>query len=114
MKRYGQVLALVTTIAVAPTLARADGTGARTILDIGCTIPGDICYVTVDGAAAGPSQCSSTSLRWSIADAGGREILSLLYGAFLAGKRVNFFMVTDCCFARQNNFPTFAYIYVMR
>ncbi|WP_342375089.1 hypothetical protein NVS55_27780 [Myxococcus stipitatus] len=90
--------------------AAATPTGLRKILNMGCETDRNICWVDVSGAAVGPAGCSSTSLRFSPASTNGKSILSLLTGAFLAGKEVNFEVNTTTCFAEQPTFPVIGYI----
>ncbi|MCP3169502.1 hypothetical protein [Myxococcus qinghaiensis] len=90
--------------------AAATTTGLRKILNLGCSTNDSTCWVEVEGAAAGPTGCSSTSLRWSTASANGKSILSLLTGAFLAGKQVRFEVTDGNCFDAQPMYPTFGYI----
>ncbi|WP_338864869.1 hypothetical protein [Myxococcus stipitatus] len=90
--------------------AAAAPTGLRKILNIGCETARNICWVEVSGAAVGPSACLGTSLRFSPAAPNGKSILSLLTGAFLAGKEVNFEVSTTECFAEQPIFPGIGFI----
>lgn len=74
--------------------ARAEETGFRSIVDIGCHEDKGTCFVKLDGSAFGGAQnCrvgASTEVRWDDADqANGKRTFAALYGAFLAGKQVN-------------------------
>ncbi|AGC46909.1 hypothetical protein MYSTI_05632 [Myxococcus stipitatus DSM 14675] len=90
--------------------AAASSTGLRKITNMGCAVSDNTCWVEVAGAAAGPAGCSGNSLRWSMASTGGKNILSLLTGAFLAGKEVRFEVVDTACYAESPAYPTFHYI----
>lgn len=104
------MLTLATTVALFafPATTRAAGSsGPRSILSIGCHYGDDICFADLD-AAVGPTGCKATSIRWQPGKTNGKEIMSLLYGAFLAGKKVDFYVV-DECFVLQPAFPTFGF-----
>jgi len=93
-----------------PLFAFAGGanSGPRTIISIGCHLGSNACYADVDGAYVGPAGCVSNSIRWDPTASGGKENLSLLTAAYMAGKKVSFF-VSDSCFTGQTMYPTFFY-----
>ncbi len=95
-----------------PSAVFADtNSGSREIQQIGCHLNDGTCYVYIDGAAVGPSQCNNTSLRWNKDSANsGTEMLSLLMAAFAAGKKVNF-RVVDTCYG---SYPTFSFINIYK
>ncbi len=98
-----------------PGVASAADTGPRDILDIGCHLFDNTCYVTVSGDAVGPASCRTNSIRWnSQSSPGGKNALSLLTAAFLAGKKVNFSVPDTSCYADQPFQPTFSYFAVVR
>lgn len=112
-KRNALKASLLAALLLGSEAAAFTNSGYRNILDIGCHADGSVCYVTVDGDAVAPSTgCVSNSIRWSGADPAGKTVLSLLYGAFLAGKQVNFTM--DACFATQPTYPTFWWFYIKK
>ncbi len=86
--------------------ANSQGFELKEIKSIGCHLNNDTCYVTVSGSAVGSAQCNSKSLRWrKDANISGKETLSLLTTAFIAGKKVHF-NITESCLG---NYPTFNY-----
>ncbi|MGK3962892.1 hypothetical protein WMF38_01705 [Sorangium sp. So ce118] len=110
MRLYLSMLACTMFALAIPSKASAEATGQRQILQIGCHLNDDICYVTISGSAAGPSRCRSTSIRWnSQSSTNGKNLLSLLTAAYLAGKKVNFAVSDSACFSDQPTYPTFDY-----
>ena len=96
---------------VAPT--GIGGSGYRYIINMGCHINDNTCYVYVSGAAVGPStSCTSTSIRWNRgASPNGESTLELLKSALISHKLVNF-EISSYCYPLQNNYPTFDWIQV--
>lgn len=107
------VLAVVLGSTISSMASACEHSGSRTIQSIGCHADGTVCYMTVDGAAVGAASCMSNNIRWSGADQAGRTTLSLLYGAFLAGRKVDLCVDTSGCFAAQPLYPTFHWYYVV-
>lgn len=106
-------LAATLAIFIFPATALSAGSSVqRTILSIGCHHDADICYANLD-AAVGPAACNSDSIRWQPSRTNGKEVLSLLHGAFLAGKKVDFY-VNDACFGLQPMYPTFSFATIIR
>ncbi len=101
--------AVLFTLTALPLVALADDvlTGPRSITLVGCMLEAGQCYVSVSGEPTGGTfGCSSTSIRWNADNtASGKRWLALLYGAYLAGKKVNF--AIDGCFPDWPTFPTF-------
>lgn len=95
---------------VLPGQALAEGTGLRTIANIGCHTEDNTCWADISGAPVGPASCRGTSLRFSTNSANGKNILSLLTSAFLAGKQVNFYVHDSVCYSAQPVFPSIAYL----
>jgi hypothetical protein len=106
------LLAFMTGVAVAGAFwaipAEATGSGTRRIVSLGChAFPaGDTCYVIIDGPSVGPAGCHNKSLRWASGTVAGKNALTQLTAAFLAGKQVSF-EIPDTCFANEPAFPTF-------
>lgn len=111
VSRYFAVIVVVGSLASSVVLA-CEHSGPRSILNIGCHVDGSVCYMTLEGAPVGAASCMSTNIRWGGADQAGRTTLSLMYGAFLAGKKVDLCVDTTGCFAAQPAFPTFHWYYV--
>lgn len=97
------------------TVASAAGlSGYRTIVDIGCHLTNNTCYAYLDGEPVGPPECQRDSIRWNEQTApNGKSTLALLTSAFMAGKKVSFY-VTDVCYEDQPAYPTFSYINVQK
>lgn len=88
----------------------AGHTGSRKIVDMGCHLGDDTCYVTLDSNIA-QGNCAATtaaSVRWSSSSVGGRNALTLLTAAYMSGKRVSFY-ITDACYNSQSSFATFGF-----
>lgn len=105
-------LALLTLLAV-PGPAFAGYSEGRTIWQLGCQLGADICWAYLD-TAVGPPSCKSDSIRWQPSTTNGREMLTLLHAAFLAGKKVGFWVADDRCFSPQPAFPTFDFATVYK
>ncbi|MCB1214378.1 MAG: hypothetical protein KDK66_02760 [Deltaproteobacteria bacterium] len=83
-------------------------TGLRTITRVGCHINSNICFANLAGDFVGvPSQCEATSVRWETTNPNGKEMLSMIMAAYVAGKKIDFMI--DSCFGPQPTFPTFRY-----
>ncbi len=93
------------------SVAQAAGhTGSRKIVDMGCHLGDDTCYVTLDSNIA-QGNCAATtaaSVRWSSSSVAGRNALTLLTAAYMSGKRVSFY-ITDACYSSQPSFATFGF-----
>ncbi len=101
-----------------------------TITKIGChnVVAADplsrVCFIEWEASAGVrpvlpatlPASCrNSSEVRWDLGDSpSGQANLQLLNAAFLAGKRIRLGLTADACFSRQNVFPTFEYVYVLR
>jgi hypothetical protein len=105
------MLLSVAVVLCVPGQALAGSSGSRQILSIGCHLWDNTCYVYVSGDPIGPTSCRNTSFRWNQkADPNGQSILSLLTAAYLAGKRVDFYINDTNCYAAQPAYPTFNYV----
>ena len=95
-------------IVVAEVSHAAEMTGPRKILDIGCRNNNSgVCFITIEGASVGPSNCKSTSIRWDASNvSGGKNELTLLLAAYFSSKSVNLF-IPDTCFNLEPAYPTF-------
>lgn len=83
----------------------------REILDMGCHLNDNTCYVTLSGEAVGPEGCKAINVRWNESStANGKNILALLTTAFVAEKNVKL-RITDSCYGI---YPTFDYITILR
>lgn len=110
MRRIKSVILIMACIVCQPLYAEGS-IGPRKILNIGCHLNDTTCYVTVEGSAVGPTQCSNTSIRWNESSSpGGKNTLALLMGAHMSGKPVLFYIL-DTCYA-SSIYPTFSYINV--
>lgn len=107
--RFAMLLVAVVALFV-PSRAMATFLGPRQIVELGCHAWDNTCFVTISGDAVGPAACRGNSLRWNTQSSpGGKNLLSLLTSAFLAGKAVRFDVVDTTCYADQPAFPTFTY-----
>ena len=81
-------------------------TGYRKITGMGCHVVDGICFVNLEGSLFGSTEgCSSVQARWDSSTAGGKNNLSMLMAAWLAGKEVDLYL-RGC----QDEFwPTFAW-----
>lgn len=86
-------------------------TGPRSLLEVGCHNGDGTCYLVVDGAAFGESSCMGSSLRWDASTKSGRNVLGVLNSAFIAGRKVDFY-VSPGCYLNQPAFPTFSWFNV--
>jgi hypothetical protein len=78
---------------------------------MGCHLVNNTCYVYVDGAPVGPTECSSTSIRWDEQNSpGGKNALALITSAFMAGKRINF-AISETCYGA---YPRFSYFNISK
>jgi hypothetical protein len=102
------MLACFAAVTLFSSAASAATYVTSTIQAIGCHKGDDLCYVNLE-TAVGPTDCNSTSVRWySDADAGGKNALSLLMAAYLAGKTVHFAINESTCIS--DTYPTFLYL----
>jgi hypothetical protein len=109
---WKQLVALtMATLVSLPALA-GEGTGPRTIGDMGCDNVDSICYIDKSGAPAGASVgCSSNYIQWdSINDPNGKNTYAALLAAFVSGKRVSVYI--NSCLAARPSFPTIWYFNV--
>jgi hypothetical protein len=113
MKRHLYSFLASSILLTAPWSAFGGDSGARTIVQLGCHQGSDICYAYLD-AVVGPPSCRSDSIRWQPSSTNGREIFTLLQGAFLAGKSVMFWVADNRCFAPQPAYPTFDFATVFK
>jgi hypothetical protein len=104
MKNTLLMSAALLTLAL-PGAALATPTGLRTITDVGCHHNNEVCWVNISGAPVGPAACSNNNIRFSTAQYG-KNTLSLLTAAFLAGRQVNIEVQDSACFAGDLRFPT--------
>jgi len=93
---------------VSSSVFSASMSGPRKITEIGCHAGDNTCFVGVDGAVVGPASCSGVSIRWDSSSSAGKNQLSLLMAAYMAGKSVNFYIL-DGCYSAQTTYPTFGY-----
>ena len=112
MKKLIPTLGLFAALILNSTAHAAASTGARNITSIGCHLGSTTCYADIDGSFVGPATCSSYSLRWDSNTTNGKEILSLLTAAYMANKKVSFYVI-DTCYTGQTMYPTFAFINLM-
>ncbi|TQV76450.1 hypothetical protein FLL45_00340 [Aliikangiella marina] len=93
---------------------RAQSTGNVAITNIGCHNHDDTCFVEIAGPAVGPESCKSNSIRWRrTADANGEATFSMITAAYFAGNKVRI-TTSGSCFSRQPNYPTIAYMSVVK
>jgi hypothetical protein len=89
--------------------AQSYGTGAVTIIQIGCQTVNTICFVAFSGPAVGPPGCNTNQVRWdSVNTPNGKEALAQLTAAYVAGKQVSF-SIDNKCFAEFPNYPQMDY-----
>jgi hypothetical protein len=100
-------VALVASFLSFSTLA-AGSTGPRKIQNIGCHNTDSVCYITIEGAPVGSSNCQGNSIRWDSGTVFGKNHLALFMAAFYQGKQVDLY-IPDNCFSLQPNYPTFLY-----
>lgn len=111
MRYHLKTLLTVAAIAI-PYQAMALDSGPRHITGIGCHNGDQTCFINVDGPLTGPAACKHFSIRWNVqTDPGGKNTLSLLTAAYLAGKTINL-AIADTCYATQPTYPTFVYVTV--
>ena len=80
--------------------------GSRSLTHIGCHLSDGTCYVTISGNPVGPSACSHTSVRWHKESENSDRVFTLLTAAYMGNQKVNF-RISDSCYEKQPNFPTF-------
>ncbi len=104
---------LLSAVAVAfafPGQALATGTGLRTITGMGCHLHDNTCWVLISGTAVGPTSCRTNTLRFDSSLPNGKNILSMVTGAYLAGRQANFEVVDTACYTPQSGDPTIAWM----
>ena len=91
-------------LSLSVTLQANEGsTGWRNLLGFGCHLNDGICYLDIDGAPVGASQCRTTNIRFNTkASENGDVWASMLLAAYVSGKRVNL-NISGC----YGNYPTF-------
>lgn len=110
MKRKMLLSAAVMALAL-PLPAMATSTGLRNVTDVGCHLGNEVCWVIISGAAVGPlTSCTTNNIRFSTASPNGKNVLSLLTAAFLAGRQVSIEVQDTACFAGDLRFPTLSWI----
>ena len=105
MNRALLLSSIIATLAL-PGQSLAGYTGLRTITNVGCHLNDTTCWVEIAGPAVGPEICRNNNLRFSTNSPNGKNILSLVTAAFLAGKQVNLNFPDTTCYADQSPFPT--------
>lgn len=72
------------------------------------------CFVRIDQnvSSTATMPCGGHDVRWDASTPAGRNMLSVLQGAFLTGKPVDFGIRDDACYGLQSNHPTFEFVYV--
>lgn len=84
-----------------------------TINKIGCHLNDPTCYIYID-QSVGPADCSANSIRWNKKTSeSGKEALSLLLAAHMAGKQVDM-AVSEACFSNNPKYPTFVHFSVIK
>jgi hypothetical protein len=104
---------LILLIVIFPLTSIAQSSGPRTITQVGCHRHDHICYIVISGAAVGPEECKSTSIRWNKNDPNGEAIFTLVTSAFYADKQIQF-TPSNSCFVSQSNYPTMSYLSVVK
>jgi hypothetical protein len=89
--------------------AQSYGTGAVTIIQIGCQTVNTICFVAFSGPAVGPPGCYTNQVRWdSVNTPNGKEAVAQLTAAYVAGKQVTF-SIDNNCFPEFPSYPQMDY-----
>ena len=81
-----------------------EGTGLRTIIDMGCNKDDGGCYIHIDGDAVGETYgCESNVIKWDTNEQGGKNLLAIFMSAFLSQKQIHL-NISGC----YNGHPTFS------
>lgn len=74
----------------------------------------ETCFVQVDKVPStqAPSTCRVAEFRWDTSTVSGKNSFNLLQAAFLAGKKIDFGVKNDGCYAQQTGYPTFEFLFV--
>jgi hypothetical protein len=80
-----------------------------TIASMGCQTVNGICFVIINGTAAGPPGCVQNQVRWdSVNTPNGNAAIAQLTAAYFAGKQVSI-NISDNCFSEFPSYPTMDY-----